>query len=276
MRGGGGWDEARGRAARVGRATFEAFRGSGGGGEKKERRLAAGRVRLGKNDDSSRRGCEIGRARSGMVGNTERRVWTPRRSARPSGSPRVPDPVACDRRRSARARRGARRVRARTCWFVLTVHSAGILTSTKVPSDLRCSARGSPSLYVTCAVLASAPPLVAAAGLSSATRALRAGSSRACFGARARRRPCSPPPPPRRDRPPPPPPPWQPPPPSFEPWPRARPRAPRGAALPAHRDRGRSETERSTRRARARVSDRERTRRRTARGGKNGRLMASF
>ena len=43
----------------------------------------------------------------------------------------------------------------------------------------------------------------------------------------------------------------------------------RGAALPAHRDRGRSETERSTRRARARVSDRERTRRRTARGGKN-------
>ena len=43
----------------------------------------------------------------------------------------------------------------------------------------------------------------------------------------------------------------------------------RGAALPAHRDRGRSETERSTRRARARVSDHERTRRRTARGGKN-------
>ena len=170
----GGGDEARGASeAGGGRAGVRGVRGSGG----KRKKGASRRVASGSGKMMTRRGAgaRSGARDLGMVGNTERRVWTPRRSARPSGSPRVPDPVACDRRRSARARRGARRVRARTCWFVLTVHSAGILTSTKVPSDLRCSVRGSPSLYVTCAVLASAPPLVAAAGLSSATRALRAG-----------------------------------------------------------------------------------------------------
>lgn len=171
-----------GRAGRgAGGRTFEAFEGPAGGEKERKapRRVASGssgKMMTRRGASGSRApGARSGARDLGMVGNTERRVWTPRRSARPSGSPRVPDPVACDRRRSARARRGARRVRARTCWFVLTVHSAGILTSTKVPSDLRCSVRGSPSLYVTCAVLASAPPLVAAAGLSSATRALRAG-----------------------------------------------------------------------------------------------------
>jgi hypothetical protein len=54
--------------------------------------------------------------------------------------------------------------------LVLTVHSAGILTSTRVPSLLRWSLSSSPSLYCTCAIFASTPLLVL-----PSMRALRTG-----------------------------------------------------------------------------------------------------
>ena len=68
--------------------------------------------------------------------------------------------------------------RARTCGFPLTVLSAGILTSTSVPTACRCSPSTSPSLYVTVTILGSAP-LAALPGASRPlTGALRARDER--------------------------------------------------------------------------------------------------
>jgi hypothetical protein len=58
----------------------------------------------------------------------------------------IRDVVEVEHRRRIRGVRGIVMGRARTCWLVFTVHSAGILTSTRAPSALRDSLSSSPSL----------------------------------------------------------------------------------------------------------------------------------
>ena len=58
----------------------------------------------------------------------------------------IRDVVEVEHRRRIRGVVGIVTGRARTCWLVFTVHSAGILTSTRAPSALRDSLSSSPSL----------------------------------------------------------------------------------------------------------------------------------
>ena len=68
-----------------------------------------------------------------------------RRPVRPDAVP-IADEVERTQSRRIREVRSDRQGRARTCWLVFTVHSAGILTSTRAPSALRWSLSSSPSL----------------------------------------------------------------------------------------------------------------------------------